>query len=103
MLDEEGFVYAGFLPVSIKELENREIEIRLDYTEYDSAGIGIIIGNLDKKNHLKDTIEILASSSLSKKYKLEKGNNRVTGVLFEIKMPEGDITGRNHFDYTLEK
>lgn len=96
--DKQGGLYDCKLPVGFSETKEG-LEINLLYSEFDSTRIGIIIGNLDTKNQLIDTLEILGSKNLSYLYKYNEGEINITGVLFEIKMPENRIEGEYYFRY----
>lgn len=94
----EGVLYDSFLPISIARLGNREYEVSLNYTIYDSVRIGVIIGQLDKNNSLIDTVSILGSAGMSVRYELNDIRNPVlSGVLYEIKMPQQSIEGLYYF------
>jgi hypothetical protein len=96
--DKNGVLYDCVLPIIIHENGQDEVSIKLIYSEYDSVRIGVIIGDLDNKKQLMDTIEVLGSNGLEVRYKLQSGHKSVTGWLFEIKMPEDEITGEYFFE-----
>lgn len=95
--DKQGYLYDCRLPIEFSETKEG-LGVSLSYSEFDSARIGIIIGNLDLKNKLIDTLEVLGSKNLSYVYKSNEEIN-ITGVLYEIKMPENRIEGEYYFRY----
>lgn len=94
---KEGNLYDCKLPIELTYSEIG-IEIKLAYTEFDSARIGVIIGRLDANKHLIDTIEVLGSKDLKYIYEVDEGKKYFSGVLYEIKMPENRIEGQYFFE-----
>ncbi|UII26105.1 hypothetical protein LVD15_22810 [Fulvivirga maritima] len=62
--DTMGYVYDAFLPISVENIDKNKYEIELLHTELDSARIGVIIGHLDSRNHLTDTLQVFGSKDL---------------------------------------
>lgn len=99
---KSGELYDSKLPIHITETkDSKEVEIRLAYTEFDRARVGIIIGNLDSENHLIDTLSVHGSKGLSVAYRLGNGQSNITGILYEIEMPNEQIRGEYFFRYEL--
>jgi len=71
-------------------MKNSVYDINLNYSFYDSSRIGIILGHLNEKGKLIDTLKILGSSNgnLHVSYVVDRNifNEReLSGILFEIK------------------
>lgn len=99
---QDGNLIASYLPIEITKVDGKEkINIKLSYSEYDSTKIGIIFGGIDSLGKLTDTLKIVESTSLEYEYPIHDHIDKVTGTLYEIKMPESTIQGQYHFEYII--
>lgn len=95
-----GVLYESLLPVSTSfEESSSELTIGLNYSEYDSAGMLILIGNLDEDNKLLDTLEAFKVRDLDYTYKLKPNQKEVTGVVYELELPDVNIGGNYFFKF----
>jgi len=110
-LNTEGIPYDSKLPIKVSPLKDTHIlgdshkfKIELEYTIYDSCGIGVVIGEFNN-SHLTDTISKLSSD---KQYLIyshnpgKRGRAKFSGVLFEIDLAEDRIKGSSKFNYEYE-
>jgi len=80
------------------------IELKNRFSYGKRNRIGIIIGNLDKENNLIDTLEVLGTKEGVLYYQYDtipfrEGEHKISGKLYEIKMPEQEIIGETFFRY----
>lgn len=107
---KRGTPYDIFMPISIEVTDSLDYYIsliQLDYGFYDNGYIGVIIGNLDEKYKLIDTVEVLNSKSNSRKieYIFKKNliqNKNLQGILFEIDSAD-NIEVEIPFTFDLKK
>lgn len=99
---KEGVQYDSKLDINISKTVNKDsVVIELGYTEYDSAGFLVAFGNLDANNRLIDTLAIYGTRDLDLKYKVDSNQKILSGVLFELKLPEETIEAAYYFKYDL--
>jgi hypothetical protein len=104
--EKNGKLYDNQLPIEVEIITYNErndeylINIKLLYSIYDNARIGVIVGNLDEKNYLLDTMVVTGSKNLECKIVI-KSIDIVTGQVFELKMPDNEIVGRFFFKHPL--
>lgn len=105
----QSMVTAEVMPVDSLNTNNfgdfHRMMIGIKYSYGDENRVGVIIGNLDKSGILQDTIQMIGSKSgsLHVGYQIkpsQKGKNQVSGVVYEIKMPEEEIIGEDAFTYS---
>ncbi|MEO9964792.1 MAG: hypothetical protein ABJF11_03320 [Reichenbachiella sp.] len=100
---EEGKLIASNLPIEITPYDEiNSVEIELTYSEFEGASIFLGFGNIDSEGNLLDTLGYADAKSMKYLYKLDSNQSRLSGVLFEVKNPEGTFEARYHFSYEKE-
>ncbi|WP_422361373.1 toxin-antitoxin system YwqK family antitoxin [Reichenbachiella sp.] len=97
---QEGHLIASNLPIKTTyDSATHSVEIELTHTEFDDASIFLGIGNIDSIGNLIDTLGYVNADSLKYVYKLDSSQTKLSGVLYEVKNPEGTFEARYHFKF----
>ncbi|MBT30452.1 MAG: hypothetical protein CMO01_12405 [Thalassobius sp.] len=87
----------------VKKDEKHEVEIELEYSLFETPGMRVILGNLDKNKHLIDTTYIEETDSLKMKYAFlatQKGKQTLSGVITELDLQNNQSGGgQYYFEY----
>jgi len=101
--DENGVQYDSKLDINITEINGQDSAfIELSYSEYDSAGIIVVFGKLNPQKRLMDTLAIYGSKDMELKFKYPNNKKLISGILYEMKLPEETLEAAFYFEHKLQ-
>ncbi|WP_162555710.1 toxin-antitoxin system YwqK family antitoxin [Reichenbachiella versicolor] len=89
-----------FKPYMNIEFDDNHI-IRLTDSFYEDSAIGVILGALDERMRLKDTLDVLGSSIGNHQVSVDNSQivSKISGVLYEIVLEDGRQSIKNEYAF----